>query len=114
MNRLQYSPAANQDLIGIKLYISENLANPIAANRIVKNITQRIRRLSDHPYMGPSLSSIVDVETEYRFLVCGNYTSFYRVENEVVYIIRILYGKRDFMKILFGESMIMKDEEELE
>lgn len=53
--------------------------------------------------MGAPLSAIVDFETDYRFLVCGNYTAFYRFENRTVYIVRVLYGRRDFMRILFGE-----------
>ena len=70
----------------------------------VAKITKRIRMLADFPESGASLSSIVDFETDYRFLVCGNYTAFYRIENQTVKIIRVLYGRRNFMKILFGES----------
>ena len=69
----------------------------------VAKITKRIRMLADFPESGASLSSIVDFETDYRFLVCGNYTAFYRIENQTVKIIRVLYGRRNFMKILFGE-----------
>lgn len=46
----------------------------------------RIRELAVFPKMGTPLSSIVDFETDYRFLVCGNYTAFYRFENQTVYI----------------------------
>jgi plasmid stabilization system protein ParE len=52
--------------------------------------------------MGPSLSSITEVESDYRFLVCGNYLTFYRVKGKDVYIDRILYGRRDYLRILFG------------
>ena len=41
--------------------------------------------------------------TQFRYLVCGNYTAFYRAEPDAVYVVRILYGRRDFMRILFGE-----------
>lgn len=58
--------------------------------------------LAEFPNSGAPLAGAVGIETDYRYLVCGNYTAFYRVENETVYIVRILYGRRDFMRILFG------------
>ena len=60
--------------------------------------------------MGAPLSSIVDIETDYRFLVCGNYTAFYRYDEKFVYVIRVLYSRRDFMKILFGVPMVADEE----
>jgi plasmid stabilization system protein ParE len=47
---------------------------------------------------------VLNVETDYRFQVCGNYLIFYRLEQGTVYIIRVLYGKRDYMRLLFGEQ----------
>ena len=69
----------------------------------IAKITKKIYRLADFPASGAPLSSIVGFETDYRFLVCENYTAFYRIENQTVYIIRVLYGRRNFMQILFGE-----------
>ncbi len=66
-------------------------------------IMQTVRLLASQPKIGAPLSSIVDADTDYRFLVCGNYTAFYRYESKTVFIDRVLYGRRDFMKILFGE-----------
>ena len=65
---------------------------------------KRIEMLALFPESGPLLSSVVNVATDYRFLVCGNYTAFYRYEQNIVYIVRVLYGRRDFMRILFGED----------
>jgi plasmid stabilization system protein ParE len=53
--------------------------------------------------LGTKLSSLIDIATDYRFLVCGNYIAFYRIDGNDVYVIRILYGRRDYVKILFGE-----------
>ena len=103
MNDIKYSPLARQDLQEIKEYIEKELQNPSAAVNVVSNITKRIRMLADHPQSGPSLSAIVDAYTDYRFLACGGYTAFYRYEDKTVYIDRVLYGRRDFMKVLFGD-----------
>ena len=53
--------------------------------------------------MGAPLSSIIELETGYRFLVSGQYTAFYRYEDNAVYVDRVLSGRRDFMRILFGD-----------
>lgn len=64
-------------------------------------IIKQISTLSDFLKIGTMLSSIINMETGYRFLVCGNYTAFYRYVDNTVFVDRILYGKRDFMRILF-------------
>ena len=42
------------------------------------------------------------MKTDYYFLVVKNYLVFYRFLNNVVYIDRVLYSKREYLKILFG------------
>lgn len=107
MTEIVFTPEAVGDLAQIKSYIAEELGNDQAAVRTVSRILGRIRTLADFPLSGTPLSSIVDFETDYRFLVCGNYLAFYRMEGSRAGIVRILYGRRNFMKILFGEP---KDE----
>ena len=103
MSHIQYTPEAECDLAGIKKYITIQLENPIAALNTVTKITKRIRRLEQFPEMGARLSSILNIATDYRFLVCSNYLVFYRIDGDNVNIIRILYGRRDYATILFGE-----------
>ncbi|ULQ60416.1 type II toxin-antitoxin system RelE/ParE family toxin [Brucepastera parasyntrophica] len=104
MNRVYISPAAKSDLEEIKQYISDELYNPQAALRIISDITRRIRLLQEFPETGAPLSSIVEIETPYRFLVCGKYLTFYRFEKDTVFVDRILYGRRDYLKILFSDT----------
>ncbi len=103
MNKLKISPEAKNDLAQIKVYISQELCNPQAAENLVSNITKKIRGLSQYPEIGSPLSSILGIQTDYRFLVCANYLIFYRYEDGIVFVSRILYGKRDYMRILFGD-----------
>ena len=42
--------------------------------------------------------------SDYRFLVTDNFLSFYRHEGDVVYDVRILYFKRDYLKILLDDK----------
>ena len=60
-------------------------------------------RLESHGEMGALLSSIADVESGYRFLVTGSYLTFYRVQGSDVYVDRVLHGRRDYLRVLFGE-----------
>jgi len=103
MAEIKFSPEAINDLQQTKAYITEELCNEQAAVNTAAKITKRIRILANFPESGAPLSSVIDIETDYRFLVCGNYTAFYRLENNMVYIVRILYGRRNFVQILFGE-----------
>lgn len=100
---LHISPEALNDLQGIREYIDVELENPAAALNTVSRIISAIRNLLDFPAMGRSLSSVVDIPTDYRFLVSGSYLVFYRQEEDSVYVVCVLYGRRDYMKILFGE-----------
>ena len=88
----------------IKEYIEEDLLNPSAAVETIKKITKILRILETFPHSGPRLSSIADVNSDYRFVISGNYISFYRVNNDEVYVDRILYSRRDYIRILFGDN----------
>ena len=109
MNKLLISPEARKDLEEIKAYISKKLENPIAAINVVSRITQSLKSLQNTPGIGTPLSLKVLFETNYRILVCGNYLVFYRYENKTVFVDRVLYGRRDYIRILFPELATTDD-----
>ena len=104
MNNLHLSIDAQNDLADIKAYIAEDLENPQAAIATVSKITKAIRILRDHALIGTPLSSVADVDGDYRFLVSGNYMVFYRANGNDIYIDRVLYGRRDYLRILFADN----------
>ena len=59
--------------------------------------------LREHAYIGAPLSFIADNKEDYRFLVSGSYMVFYRVNGQDVYVDRVLYGRRDYLNVLFRE-----------
>lgn len=101
-NKIHYSPESIQDLDDIWDYIMMDLYNPDAAENVVNGIMDAIDRLGDHAEMGAPLSSVADIESDYRFVLSGNYMAFYRAEGTDVYIDRILYGRRNYLRILFN------------
>jgi addiction module RelE/StbE family toxin len=103
MPKLSISPEARKDLKDIQAYISEKLESPKAAFNTVSGIIEKIKTLLKFPEKGTPLSSQVPFTTNYRFLKSKNYLIFYRYENGAVFVIRIIYARRDYIKILFPE-----------
>ena len=109
MNNLYVSPEALSDLSEIKAYIAEDLENPQAALSTIAKITKTIRMLQDHALIGTPLAAVADVNSDYRYLVSGSYMVFYRTSGKDVFVDRVLYGRRDYLRILFADTQ----EEEL-
>ena len=105
MAKIKLSPLAVTDLQEIKGYISEELSNPIAAKRVINQIINDYTLLETSPEMGASLYSKINIKTDYRYLVSGKYIIFYKTDSEYVYISRILYGARDYIRILFDDEI---------
>ena len=86
-------------------YIVLELQNRSAAERVIDRIMDVVDPLKKFAEMGTPLSSIADVGTDYRFLVSGNYMVFYHVQGSDVYIDRVLYGRSDYMSVLFKDLL---------
>ena len=102
-NKIYYSQEAKRDLDDIWEYVESELSNPAAARKVIKRIMDDVDQLGLFPSLGAKLSSITDAETDYRYIVSGNYITFYRISQNDIYVDRILYGRRDYLHILFGE-----------
>ena len=104
-NIIHYSPESRRDLDDIWDYIVLELQNRSATERVIDRIMDAVDQLKNFEEMGTPLSSIADVGTGYRFLVSGNYMVFYRVQGNDVYIDRVLYGRSDYMSVLFKDML---------
>jgi toxin ParE1/3/4 len=111
VNKIRYSAAAVQDLEEIGDYIANTLKSPIAALNTLNKIQDAVDKLAHFPFIGSLLSNVVKMETDYRFLVCENYIVFYRTYTDSVFISRVLYGKRDYMNILFDGATLNEPEQ---
>jgi len=101
--KIRINPVAIADLHEIKAYIAED--NPEAAKKIGTAIYSKIEKLADFPEMGVSLGAKINIKTDYRFLVCGAYLIFYKIEGESILVYRILNGRRDYLSILFSDEL---------
>ncbi|MDR0336203.1 MAG: type II toxin-antitoxin system RelE/ParE family toxin [Planctomycetaceae bacterium] len=89
---------ARNDIMEISRYISER--NLSAADRFVDAVDQTIQRLCDNPTIGERLYS--DPTGKIRLtLVSGfrNYLIFFRQEETVLQVLRVLHGARDFSNL---------------
>ena len=102
-NNIHYSPEAQNDLDEIWEYITFELCNPQAAENTVNKIMDTVDELENFSEIGALLSSVADIESDYLFLTSGNYMVFYRVNGQDVYVDRVLYGRRDYLRILFPD-----------
>lgn len=104
MHKLYFSLEALKDLDEIWTYMTQELRAPEAAQSTLDKILDKTEALKRFALMGARLSSITAFDSEYRFLVSGNYIVFYRVMKDRVFVDRVLSARRDYMRILFGKS----------
>ena len=97
---LRYTPAAREDLRGIRDYLRGELAQPLSAERIPAAIVRRCALLKDHPRLDPPLAPRVRRPTDIRILSCGAHLVFYRVETDAISILRILHTRQNFDQAL--------------
>lgn len=103
MFEVKVSPQAADDLLEIKDYIENELQNPIAAQSTILKIIETYEDLANFPEIGIPVEKYVDFPTDYKFVLANNYSIFYRIEGKIVRVVRILYSRRDFVRILFEE-----------
>ncbi len=97
MYQIEYLQTAFDDLKEIVLYISTELSNPEAAERLAEAIINKADTLSEFPYGRPVYHPLKKLEKEYRTVYVNHYTLFYWIEEETkrVVIARIIYSKRN-------------------
>ena len=96
------SGPAENDLRDIVKYISSELSSPITAIKMMETIEEALAKLSVMPHSHPKVRDERLSKMGYRMLITKNYIAFFTVnENKkVVDIERILYGRRDWARIL--------------
>ena len=102
MYKLEYLPAARQDMVDIVQYISRELCNPVAANRLAIELIKAGDSIPEFPYANPAYIPIRPLKHEYRKLSLQNYIMFYWVDEseQLVTVARVVYAKRDYHRLL--------------
>ncbi len=102
MVNILFTEPAEQDLLDIEYHIFVDLCNPQAAQRISEGILNTVDSLAEYPERHPLVDDELLRRVGIRMTYFDNYNIFYyhNKEDNVVYIIRILYHKTDWMNIL--------------
>lgn len=101
MARVVFTEPAEYDLADIEYYILVDLNNPQSAKRIVDGILDASESLSDYPMRYPFVQDELLQCLGLRITHFDNYNIFYYYDSneEIVYIIRILYNKVDWQSL---------------
>jgi toxin ParE1/3/4 len=101
-NKIKYSPAAADDMDEIFSYISQE--NISIAENMLEKIDHQIAGLADFPNRGSVLSDeeYTLIQRGYRLIIIHPYLVFYRIIGDTIIIHRILHGRRDYLRELFG------------
>jgi len=97
---IEYSKESKQDLIDIKKYIKYNLQEPDTAKRLINKIRTEINKLIDKPELYAIIDDDFIKKLEIRKIIVDNYIVFYRINNTNIQIVRILYGRRNWINLL--------------
>jgi len=111
--KIRIMDAAKAEMREIYRYIAEELHNPAAAERRITQIESAIRSLRENPACYPLVRDEYLASKGYRLVVVKNHIVFYivREKQRVVSIMRVMYGRRDWMRLLRIDTETITDEE---
>lgn len=100
--RVDVSEPAENDLRDIIRYIASQLSAPISALHMMELLEEAMAGLSDMPQRCPLVADERLSQLGYRKLTVKNYVAFFSIDekNKVVDVERILYGRRDWLRII--------------
>lgn len=81
-------------------YISDNLKNIDASNRLRKKVIYNVSLLENSPKMCNKIEKTDKTERQYRRMVINNYIILYTIDEpeKVVYVAHIYYGGRNYLE----------------
>jgi len=102
MYSLVLTDIAEEDILNTVKYIAYVLKAPTAANRLLDEIERPQETLENTPTIYPLVPDAYLAQKGLRFAMIKNYMIFYTIneDEQIVTIIRFLYGRRDWKNIL--------------
>ncbi len=97
MMKLRINPIVAEDLRNIKEYIAED--NKEMAIKTIQEIYARIENIQQFPYIGADLAKRVSFQTNYKYVISGNYVVLYKIGKEFVEIYRVVNRYQDITRI---------------
>ena len=103
---LRFTPQARVDLLEIRRYISFDLHNETAAERITRAIFSASSKLKSFPQMGIALAEKINVQTDVRYIVSERYLIFYNIDENFISVLRVLDSRTNYLQTLLGYGIV--------
>ncbi len=99
---IEYLPQFKKDMTEIAAYIGVKLGNPSAAERLIKEISDKTADLVDMPYKYSLHNSRYPLKSEFRKVIVGSYAVFYYVDEikKLITVARVIYARRNIESFL--------------
>lgn len=101
--KIVFSKKSEQQIDEIYQYALSKSNDEDTAKQYVNELIDKTEILKKHAFVGRQLEIIDNIVTQYRFLIYKDYLMFYRVDENKVYIDRILSSKTDYVKEFIKE-----------
>ena len=99
MAEVRHTPQAEADLDALLYHLHRD--NPAAAERLAHGFVDQSRMLARFP---ESRRLRPEIAAGVHSILVHPYVIFYRIERDIVQILRILHGPRDLRRIMRDES----------
>lgn len=96
----------------LKMYLNEQFGAE-TAQKILKQIMESARNLAVYPQQGIRISSLFDVDTDFRCLYVKHNYLFYYIDDNKVIVSEMFDEREDFMFKLFGIKSVPDSEDDL-
>ena len=98
--QLKIFPMAQLDMEQIFDYIAVELCNPTAAMEQINDFEKAFENVRAFPKSCPYINNEYVKDKSLRKLIVNNYIAFYRVRDNEIQVIRVLYGMRNYEALL--------------
>ncbi len=103
MYSLKYTPQAVRDMDSVWNEVYEASQSLDVADKYIQDFAEVIASKKHFPKSGTPLR-YKGLFTGFYLLTFKKYVAFYRIKDDCIEVLRIIYGKMDYMKILFSND----------
>lgn len=98
--QLKIFPMARLDMEQIFDYIAVELCNPTAAIEQINDFEKAFENVCTFPESCPYINNEYVKDKSLRKLIVNNYIAFYRIKDNEIQVVRVLYGMRNYEPFL--------------
>ncbi|MFI3129280.1 MAG: type II toxin-antitoxin system RelE/ParE family toxin [Bacillota bacterium] len=98
--KAEYTQIAKSDLKEILDYIKFELMNPKAAFDFASKVFDCVDMACENPNIYQMVDNDLITDERVRRIVVDNYVVFFRIDNEILTVLRLLYARRNVSEIM--------------